>query len=156
MDSIDQINQLVQQQRDNNFSRSQQLSLGQLIEEIEKCGLKREYNGEDKVVHYDFGTAIPTVVDSWRGSYAELALGYCLTGYDNDREHLKEISAKDLLQNLKDAVGKTFTGWKGGDFRMSKETPVWVANPGNGGDTAIVGVLDNGWRLILITAYCEF
>lgn len=155
MEMQDYIQGLVKKQRDKSFSNSPQLSLGELIAEIEKCGVLKD-NGEDKEVCYDFGTAIPTKLDSYRGSYDELALGYKLTGYDNDAEHLTEIKAKDLLNHLKEAIGKEYTGWKGGNYTMSKDTPVWVANSGNAGSTAIVGILNDGWRLILLTAYCEY
>lgn len=151
----DYLTNLVQQARDKSFANSPQLSLGELINEIKKCGVTKD-NGEDKEICYDFGTAIPTALDSYRGSYSELALGYKLTGYDNDAEHLAEVKAKDLLQHLKDAIGKEYIGWKGGEYTMSENTPVWVANSGNAGSTAIVGILNDGWRLIILTAYVEF
>jgi hypothetical protein len=155
MEIQDYLTSLVQQARNKRFADSPQLSLGELINEIEKCGIQKN-DGGDKEVCYDFGTAIPTDLDSYRGSYNELALGYKLTGYDNDAEHLKDVKAKDLLQHLKEAIGKEYTGWKGGEYTMSKDTPLWVANSGNAGSTAILGVLDDGWRLILLTAYVQF
>ena len=39
---------------------------------------------------------------------------------------------------------------------MDADTPVWVANQGNADNTAIIGVLDCGWKIILLTAYCEY
>ena len=155
MEMQDYLTNLVQQARDKSFANSPQLSLGELIAEIEKCGTQKD-NGEDKEICYDFGTAIPTDLDSYRGSYNELALGYKLTGYDNDAKHLTELKAKDLLQHLKDGIGKKYTGWKGGEYTMSEDTPVWVANSGNAGSTAIVGILNDGWRLIILTAYVKF
>lgn len=50
-------------------------------------------------------------------------------------------------------IGKTFTGYKGGDFEMSRRTPVWVANYGNAGNTGIVGIHDDGYSVIILTAY---
>ena len=132
-----------------------QLTLGEIIAEVEKCGYKEE-DGEDKAVYFDFGTAIPTLLNSWRGSYSELALGYKLTGYDNNGEHLTEKKATDFLTELKSAIGKEFTGWKGGEYTMSEDTPVWVSNPGNASNTAIVGILNDGCRIIIITAYCKY
>lgn len=61
-----------------------------------------------------------------------------------------------FLQMLKGAVGKTFMGYKGGDFVMSRQTPVWVANYGDAGHTAVIGVVDDGYQVILITALREF
>lgn len=45
----------------------------------------------------------------------------------------------------------TFTGYKGGEFTMSGETPVYVANPDEAGGTAVVDVRDDGRRIVLIT-----
>lgn len=149
------IQDFMKKQREESFSNSNQISLGQLIEEIEKCGLETN-DGEIKDVYFDFGTAIPTDLASWRGSYNELALGYRLCGYDNNNEHFADCKADKLLNHLKESLGKEYTGWKGGDFFMNKNTPIWVANQGNSGNTAIVGVLDDEWRLVLITSYCEY
>jgi len=155
MDIQEWVETLTKQTRERNFSNSPQFSLGQLISEIEKIDLKNK-KGEYKDVCFDFGTAIPTTLDSWRGSYDELAIGYKLTGYDNEPEHMAEIKANELLLELKGAIGKEYTGWKGGEYTMSENTPVWVANSGNVGNTSIVGVLDTGWGIVLITAYTEY
>lgn len=141
--------------RDTFFKEESQLSLGEIIEKIEKAGLTKG-NGGPKSVMFDFGTAIPTTLASWRGSYSELALGYSLTGYDNDQKHFNDITAEALLRELRSGINKTFEGWKGGDFTMYEDTPVWVSNPGNGSHTAIVDVFDDGWCLVLLTAYCEY
>lgn len=153
--NLEQLQELIRSQRKERFNRNSQLSLGELIKEIEEAGLLNS-NGEPKSICYDFGTAIPTDLDSYRGSYDELALGYKLTGYDSDVNHFSDITAQALLEKLKSAIGATYTGWKGGDFKMDKDTPVWVDNAGNYTSTAIVGILDDGWRLIIITAYTEF
>lgn len=138
----------------------EQLTLGQLIDKIEELGTTNNVpvlDGDDivepKCVQFDFGTAIPTSLHSWRGVYSQLALGYELTGYDNHETHLKEISADDLLKELKSAVGKSFEGWKGGNYRMNRDTPVWVSNQGNGSDTRIVDVIDKEYKLVIITKY---
>ena len=146
---------LIKQSRDNDFANSPQLSLGELISEIEKAGIQTD-DGDDKDIRYDFGTTIPTCLDSYRGSYDELALGYKLTGYDDSSEP-RSVKAKDLLRELKSAIGKEFTGWKGGEFEMTEQTPVWVANCGDSGSTAIVGVMKEGsYGLIILTRYIEY
>lgn len=153
--NIKDIHDLVKQQRELIFAGSNQLSLGDLILEIEKEGVEND-NGEVKEVCYDFGSAIPTFLSSWRGSYDELALGYTFSGYDKDGGCRSNEKADTLLEHLKSAVGEIYEGWKGGDFKMHEGTPIWVSNPGNVGNTGIVGVLNDGWRLVLITAYCEY
>lgn len=146
------INDHSRQMRANRFSNSNQLSLGELIEKLDATIDEKE----DKCVSFDFGTAVPTTLDSWRGSYDELALGYKLTGYDNNEDHFGSITNKALIEELKSAIGKEFTGWKGREFVMDESTPVWVDNAGNSSNTAIVGVLDDGWRVVLITSFTEY
>lgn len=153
---MESIQAYLRERRNRAFASSAQLTLGEIIEKLEKCGLTHGENVEHKKVDYDFGTAIPTTLDSWRGSYTELALGYKLSGYDNNEEHFTETTAETLLSELKSAIGKEFTGWKGGDFTMDADTPVWVANAGNSGNTGIIDVVDDGWRIVLMTAYCEY
>lgn len=155
MKQTDVINEMIKSQREKRFQKSKQLSLGELIQKIEELGLTYAAGEEAKTVCFDFGSAIPTTLNSWRGIYAELALGYKLSGYDSNDEHFPNVTAESLLNELKSALNKSFEGWKGGDFIMGENTPVWVANPGNSGDTAIIDVIDDGWRLILITQFTE-
>jgi len=150
------IQEYVKMQRNMSFTNSAQLTLGEIIDKLEKCGLKHGDEDEHKEVVFDFASAIPTNLDSWRGSYSELALGFKLSGYDNEDDHFAETTAETLLSELKGAIGKEYTGWKGGEFTMNRDTPVWVSNQGNSGGTGIVDVVDDGWRIILMTAYCEF
>jgi len=141
------INAIANTERRKRFADSPQLTLGQLIRKIEECGVE-DKNSEPKNIYYDFGGMTPTILDSWRGSYSELALGF-------DRES-SEMRADKILKELKSAIGKTYQGWKGGDFTMNEDTPVWVDNCGESTETAIIGVLDEGWRLIILTAYMEY
>jgi hypothetical protein len=142
----------IQQYLDHMSSLSQhtrvkdkgQLSLGMLIEAIEGCE-------KDVNVVYDFGYMCPTSIDSWRGSYSELALNY-----ESFKSEDKELTRDRFIVMLKDAVGKTFTGYKGGDFTMTEETPIWVANYGESCNTAVVGVHDAGWQIVILTAYLEY
>lgn len=131
---------------------SPQLTLGQLTERVESIleQWKASGEGDEPCVYFDFGSLVPTNFDSWRGSYAELALGYAL---DDDKEG---PTLSDFLKLCKETDGATFGGWKGGDYTMNKNTPVWVANQGHSGDTGIVEVLDDGWRVILATSVCEY
>ena len=84
----------------------------------------------------------PSGLSSWRGSYDELAIEY-----DNQNE---PPTAKEFLATLTNAVGKTMTGYKGGDYTISKLTPIWMANYGSSNgpfaeSVAITGVtmMDN-------------
>lgn len=156
MDMQEYMDKMIESKRNQSFQDSPQLTLGELVEKLEAIGLK-DSDGDDIYVQFDFGSAIPTTLDSWRGSYSELALGYELVGYDGDDDaNYNSMKVEKLLKDLKSAIGKEFYGWKGGDFKMSENTPVWVDNSGNANNCAIVDVLDKGYFCVLLTAYCEY
>lgn len=129
-----------------------QITLGELIQKLEAV--------EDKTlpVAYDFEYAYPTIFQCWRGSYAELALGWSHHGYQACDAWGKSTQppVAAFLEECKSAVGQTFEGWKGGDFIMGLGTAIWVANPGNSGSTAIVDAVQKSWEVVLMTRYCEF
>ena len=66
------------------------------------------------------------------------------------------MKVSEFLKMLKECIGKEFYGYKGGTFRMNKHTPVWVANYGRSGSTAVIEVVDNGYEVILITGWREY
>lgn len=57
---------------------------------------------------------------SYRGYYSDLAFEPA-SGFRK---------ASELLSDCLSALGKTFEGWKGGDFLMKEDTPVWIACEG--------------------------
>lgn len=137
--------------RADRLKNSPQLTLGELIAKLEPIAekqeeVKKKYDHEAEVV-FDFEYLKPTGLSSWRGSYAELALEF-------DGE--KGFTVSEFIALLKGAIGKTYTGYKGGDFVMGKTTPIWVANWGNSGNTGVIGVIDNEYEVILETARCEY
>lgn len=113
-----------------------QMTLGEFIRALER-------QDPDEPVKYDFVHFGPTTLASYRGDYSELALGYNECG-----RHYPKV--KDLIAHCKDALGKTFTGWKGGDYDMDERTPLWVANPGESGSTAIINI-ENRVYVTIIT-----
>jgi len=138
--------------RQERLNRTNQLTLGELILKLEPITEKQEeiikkYKHEATIV-YDFEYLFPTNLNSWRGSYEELALNFQSEG--------EELTVTKFLKLLKNTIGKTFYGYKGGDFIMNRHTPLWVANYGHSGSTAIVDILDKEYQIILITAYIEF
>jgi hypothetical protein len=155
MDFQKYFDQATKKMRDDRFKESSQLTLGELIALLKN--IPTEY-GDDKqpvTVEFDFGTAYPIGLDSWRGAYRELAINYALSGYDT-QEQFAHTDLKDFVEWLTKANGETYTGWKGGDFTMNLDTPLWVANSGNVGNTGIVGIRNEDYTVILLTAYCEY
>ncbi len=149
MDMMKAINAQMKADRQDKLAASPQLTLGELILNLEAIGDK------SKPLALDFG-AFPEKVGSWRGIYAELSIRY----------GANPTSVSYFLENLKDAVGKEFTGWKGGEFTMSRQTPMWVANSGESGisgykdgadsypSVGVVGVLD-GDKVTITTEAME-
>lgn len=82
-------------------------------------------------------------VHSYRGDYSQLAIGYRSGG---------DMTVGAMLEKLKAADGAMFYGYKGGEYVMDRDTPVFVANHNESGGTAIVDVKECVWCLRLITA----
>ena len=110
------------------------VTLGRLIEELEK--LNNE--GWDRPVVFAHGGS-PRSPHSYRGYYSDLSF-----------ESGGEIMAKELAAICRDALGRTFEGYKGGDYVMSKETPLWAAPYGCCG-LAIVSIIVTADKVILGT-----
>jgi hypothetical protein len=137
------------------LAQSDQLTLGEMILKLEPIVSRqkeiiKKYKAE-AMVRFDFEYLFPTAIDSWRGSYAELALNFC-DGEGND----KQMTVSEFLRMLKETIGKTLTGYKGGDFLMTKHTPVWVANYSRSGNTAVVDIVDNEYEVLIMTGYREY
>lgn len=99
-------------------------------------------------IAFDFVSFHPTTLDSYRGRYDELALGYANEGNDP--------LVTTILEDARTAVGKTFTGWKGGDFVMHEGKKIWVANPSEAGSTTISHVARTDHKVIIYTTLDGF
>lgn len=87
------------------------MNLGELIDWLEK---------QDQELIVKDGFSSP---HSDRGSYDELAF-----------TPKPEAKIADMLKYAKSADGATFTGWKGGDFKMDRSTSVYIGEYGICGD----------------------
>lgn len=83
------------------------MTLGELIEALEA-------EPKDKLVFHGFNNP-----HSYRGYYNDLAF-----------EPAQDITVGEMLEAARSAVGKTFTGYKGGDFKMDTYTDVWLSEDG--------------------------
>jgi hypothetical protein len=90
----------------------------------------------------------PTGVSSWRGDYAELAIEF------NDKG--EPMLLTEFIALLENAIGKSFEGWKGGNFMMERNTRLWVANPGHSGSTGIIGVREDHRTVNLLTSHFDY
>ena len=87
------------------------MTLGDLIDWLEK-------QDQELIVKDGFGSP-----HSDRGSYDELAFA-----------PESEAKISDMLKHARSADGRTFTGWKGGEYRMSRLTPVYIGEYGSCGE----------------------
>lgn len=119
------------------------MTLGALIERLER--IEAREGGAGLPVYFDFARFRPSgVLESYRGYYTDLALGYT--------EELDEYFPLGvILSRLRAAIGQTFQGWKGGDYLMGARTRMWASNPGEASGSEIVGIRDDEWRVVLVT-----
>ena len=61
------------------------------------------------------------ICDSWRGSYDLPAASYEDTYY----------SVKEVIQNILDSEGRDVEGYKGGNFTLSMDDVIYIANYGD-------------------------
>ena len=93
------------------------LTLGELIARLEAIAVSKP----DMAVELDFQPWGLSNPDSYRGYYSDLAF----------EPTEKLLTVKKFLEVCKGALNKTFEGWKGGDFKMTADTPLWVAFTGS-------------------------
>lgn len=86
------------------------LTLGEMITELSKLP-------EDIPIRYDCTTASPTSPHSYRGYYSDLAF--------EQSDSVRTVGS--VLLDCKQSLGKVFTGYKGGDYTMTEDTPLWAA-----------------------------
>ena len=104
------------------------ITLGKFIELLE------EVPAENTIMFDMLLDLVPTTMHSDRGSYDEIGIGYDLN--DNIMER---PTVSKLLAHCKQSLGKTFTGYKGGDYPVTKERLMNMSNYGSTG-RAITGI----------------
>lgn len=145
------LNNTIKAQRQKQMKTSPQFTLGEIILKLEAIKNKK------LPVIFDIKKYHPIGIDSWRGSYCELALEYSTSA--------EVLSLAEFTKILKDTIGKTLTGYKEGDFLMGKTTPVWVANYGESkgfrkskdlNDTAVIDVIEDKNAVIIKTKAIDY
>ena len=105
-------------------TRSQyHLTLDDMIVQLQECE-------PNNLVVLDIGGTLGKE-RSYRGYYSDLA-------FENDLSRVK--SAGDLLAQCQNALGQTYEGYKGGDYVMEADTPLWIAGYGIASGTAVIGM----------------
>ena len=99
------------------------MTLGELIDYLEN------HNPELKLA-MGLGDA-----HSYRGYYEQLAF-----------ELEPSVTVEKMLKTAKSCLGKTFTGYKGGEFTMDHDTDTWIAAYNSTGSEITYGLLDQLFR----------
>jgi hypothetical protein len=123
-------------ENDRRTRSNYHLTLGQAIESLGKLD-------PSMPLEADIGGGVDNVC-SYRGYYSDLSMEPC--------ENVGTVGF--ALKILRDALGRHFTGYKGGEFLMSEDTPLWLAEYGDCG-RAIIGIDLPEGRAILKTKEVE-
>lgn len=83
----------------------------------------------------------PGKVRSYRGYYSDLAFA----------PGLEPTTVGGVLADLQAALGRTFEGYKGGDFLMGEDTPLWVSEYGAVDEVAVMDIRVIEGRAVLTT-----
>lgn len=106
------------------------LTLGRLIDDLEAAE-------PTAVVVIDNGSH-PDKPHSYRGYYSDLAFAPSDT----------TVTVADFLTKCRSALGSTFEGYKGGDFLMEEDTPLWSAPYGMTGRAMMATMVRDGVFMI--------
>lgn len=119
-----------------------QVTLGELRDALARAPSTAE-------VRYDVLNLYWHGFHSWRGSYDEPAIGWSGERYDA-RGKDYDVTAGALLALVDEALsGKEFTGYKGGEYRYHRASPVNVDNWGDYTCTQLVNVTVEETRVVL-------
>ena len=131
------------------MQKKEALRLGQLIDQLQQCKEKDE-DGEIYPVVFDFCHATPLQLYSWRGLYNHLCIDYEFV-----RKEEKYVRLSQMVARLKEALtpNASFEGWKGGQFTMNPDIPVWVDKPREVTYTGITKVTQEDFYIIIHTAH---
>lgn len=127
------------------FERSKNMvTLGELISMLKTFDRERSVFIGDVELGYE---VTPICLSSYRGYYSDLQIEYAASAPD--------VTVGELTAWLEEAIGKTYCGYKGGDFTMSKITPVWVDNCGSCRGVAVSEVVEIDGRVVIKTVSIE-
>lgn len=115
-----------------------QMTLGKMIDALTK------FDQSALVVFGGADDGAPGSEDSYRGYYSDLS--FDASG--------KNVTVSDFKKSCEAALGQTYQGYKGGDYKMGADTPLWCASYGCCGN-AIMNVSENDGKIVLVTRDVE-
>lgn len=133
-DIINNAKDLVDELVREEVKNAGQITLGELIERLKFCEF-------DKYISFCFGGLKPGKVNSYRGYYDHVAI-------EPDGEFR---TVQEFLLHLESIYNTVMTGYKGGDYLMDADTPVWVAKYGKTSSTRVIGVEETEFDVKILT-----
>lgn len=107
----------------------------------------KEFKDSKKLIIIEMNSEIFTsdfAADSWRGSYNLPSIEY----YSGN----SGCSIESAIENLQEIDGMKVEGYKGGDYVLNKEDPLFIANYGCSNNcTAIVDIQETDDFIICLT-----
>ena len=83
---------------------------------------------------------------SYRGYYSDLAF----------EPTTSIVTVHDVLTEARSAMGRTFEGYKGGDYLMGEHTPLWVSQYGTPSGYKLITLTREGDLLVPVTEFEEW
>lgn len=123
-----------------------QMTLGKAIDALSKMPGDLPVVIASDFPHYS-GMA-PGRLISYRGYYSDLAIA----PRDEDNGG---VTVANFLADLRAANGKTFTGYKGGDFTMDDGTVLWVSSYGTSSALAVMSFTRVDDAVAIVTKIIE-
>ena len=114
------------------------LTLGAAIDQLENVP-------ETLAIKFDWNGSSPKSPDSYRGYYSDLAF----------ESRSEPTTVGSFIADCRRSVGATFEGYKGGDFVMMRDTPLWASEWGHSSGRAIIALAIGDDTVILVTKELE-
>lgn len=115
-------------------------TVGQVLEKLKSFD-------PEKQVRFAFCMLSPTKLMSYKGYYDQAAIGF------DDNE---TMTVADMINDLEQAIdGRTFTGYKGGEYKYNLDTPLHVDNYGRCTSTDIKSIKEHEYYVFIKTSINE-
>jgi hypothetical protein len=115
-----------------------QMTLGRLLEKL------ATFPAEATVIFGGQDTGTPADENSYRGYYSDLSFSI----------GTEPVAVEAFQKQCLAANGLTYQGYKGGDYVMGEDTPLWAAQYGCCGNAIMDAVLVDG-KVVLLTKNVE-
>ena len=125
----------VMNEQSKNTRAQYQLTLGELIKSLES-------SSQYATVVCSNGIS-PGTPYSYRGYYSDLA-------FELNDPTVVDLKVKDFLAICRKVLDTTLEGYKGGDFVMDANTPLWLSCWGEADDVAIMDVIRKNDETVLL------